>query len=69
MLDTRRGCAVKLIHNDNKTTTLVTADDLKVVKGLDANQAQTPLNKDIHEFRETAVYLDEIVLKSDLDWF
>jgi len=60
---------VKLIHNDNKTTTLVTADDLKAVKSLDANQAQKPLSKDIHDFRETAVYLDEIVLKSDLDWF
>ncbi len=60
---------MKLIHNDNKTTTLVTADDLKVLKSLDANQAQKPLSKDIHDFREVAVYLEEIVLKSDLDWF
>lgn len=69
MLDTREASAVKLIHNDNKTTTLVTADDLQSAQAIDRPQGQKPLSKDIHDFREAAVYLEEIVLKSDLDWF
>lgn len=66
---------MKVIHNDNaQTTTFVTIDNQHIDRqdptgAEDVPETNTPAPKDLHDFREVAIYLDEIVLNSDLDWF
>ncbi|TNE76439.1 MAG: hypothetical protein EP334_08455 [Gammaproteobacteria bacterium] len=66
---------MKVIHNDTvKTTTFMTVDNPHIdgqspTDAEDVLKTNTPAPKDLHDFREVAIYLDEIVLNSDLDWF
>lgn len=59
-----------LIHSDSTAkTTVITTDAQPVVHKADNLLPLKRTPRDIHDFQEVAVYLEEVVLNSDLDLF
>lgn len=50
------------------TTVVVVTDQITAPKADNVLALKRPV-RDIHEFGETAIYLDDVVLNSDLDLF
>ncbi|WP_461521354.1 hypothetical protein [Porticoccus sp.] len=61
---------MNLIHSGAAKTTVMTIDKPPVTPGENiARVAKQRPTQEVKDCSETAIYLEEIILNSDLDWF